>query len=116
MQLPLPAKRSAVAVIGVIAILPAQSHAQVAEQTQRATGNTGQFQRMNGLLPTPTSEATDFTQRLFDDYNAACDLKTPLFYQTGPKTSANSGCSSSIRDKHCISGRSLVSGIVGIRS
>ena len=40
----------------------------------------------------------------------------PLICQTGPKTSANSGCSCSMREKRCISGRSLVSGIVGIRS
>jgi len=44
------------------------------------------------------------------------DLMTPLIYQIGPKTSANSGCSCSMWEKCCISGRSLASGIVGIRS
>ena len=44
------------------------------------------------------------------------DLMTPLICQTGPKTSANSGCSCSVREKRCISGRNLASGIVGIRS
>jgi hypothetical protein len=44
------------------------------------------------------------------------DLMTPLIYQTGPKTSANSGWSCSMREKRCISGRSLTSGIIGIRS
>ena len=43
-------------------------------------------------------------------------LTTPLVYQTGPKTSAKSGCSCSIREKRCISGRSRLSGIMGIRS
>ncbi len=43
-------------------------------------------------------------------------LTTPLICQTGPKTSANSGCSCSMREKRCISGRSLSSGIIGIRS
>jgi hypothetical protein len=43
-------------------------------------------------------------------------LMTPLICQTGPKTSANSGCSCSVREKRCISGRNLASGIVGIRS
>ena len=43
-------------------------------------------------------------------------LTTPLICQTGPKTSANSGCSCSMREKRCISGRSLASGIIGIRS
>jgi len=43
-------------------------------------------------------------------------LTTPLIYQTGPKTSAKSGWSCSMREKHCISGRSLASGIMGIRS
>ena len=42
--------------------------------------------------------------------------RLPSFYQTGPKTSANSGCSCSMREKRCISGRNLASGIVGIRS
>ena len=43
-------------------------------------------------------------------------LQTPLIYQTGPKTSAKSGWSCSMREKRCISGRSLPSGIMGIRS
>ncbi len=47
---------------------------------------------------------------------APLSLTTPLICQTGPKTSANSGCSCSMREKRCISGRSLASGIVGIRS
>ena len=44
------------------------------------------------------------------------ELMTPLIYQTGPKTSANSGCSCSMREKPCINGRSRASGIMGIRS
>ena len=44
------------------------------------------------------------------------DLIIPLICQIGPKTSANSGCSCSVREKRCISGRNLASGIVGIRS
>ena len=44
------------------------------------------------------------------------NLMTPLIYQTGPKTSAKSGWSCSMREKRCISGRSLPSGIMGIRS
>ena len=47
---------------------------------------------------------------------AVLALMTPLICQTGPKTSANSGCSCSVREKRCISGRNLASGIVGIRS
>ena len=47
---------------------------------------------------------------------AAKTLMTPLICQIGPKTSANSGCSCSVREKRCISGRNLASGIVGIRS
>jgi hypothetical protein len=43
-------------------------------------------------------------------------LTTPLICQTGPKTSAKIGCSCSMREKPCISGRSLASGIMGIRS
>ena len=43
-------------------------------------------------------------------------LTTPLIYQTGPKTSAKSGWSCSMLEKRCISGRSLPSGIMGIRS
>jgi hypothetical protein len=43
-------------------------------------------------------------------------LMTPLKLQTGPKTSAKSGCCCSMREKRRTSGRSLVSGIVGIRS
>ena len=43
-------------------------------------------------------------------------LMTPLIYQTAPKTSANSGWSCSIREKRCISGSSLASGMVGMRS
>jgi hypothetical protein len=43
-------------------------------------------------------------------------LMTPLIYQTGPKTSAKSGWSCSMREKRCISGRSLATGIMGIRS
>ena len=48
--------------------------------------------------------------------NAALDLTTPLVYQTGPKTSAKSGWSCSMSEKRCISGRSRLSGIMGIRS
>ena len=44
------------------------------------------------------------------------NLTTPLVYQTGPKTSAKSGCSCSMREKRSISGRSLASGIMGIKS
>ncbi len=47
---------------------------------------------------------------------AVADLMTPLVYQIGPKTSAKSGWSCSMREKRCISGPSLVSGIVGISS
>ena len=43
-------------------------------------------------------------------------LMTPRIFQIGPKTSAKSGCSCSMPEKRCISGRSLVSGIMGIRS
>ena len=43
-------------------------------------------------------------------------LMTPLICQTGPKTSAKSGRSCSMREKRCINGRSLISGIIGIRS
>ena len=43
-------------------------------------------------------------------------LTTPLIYQTAPKTSAKRGCSRSICEKRCISGCSLTSGIIGIRS
>ncbi len=44
------------------------------------------------------------------------DLKTPLIYQTGPKTSAKRGCSCSIWEKRCINGRSQSSRMVGMRS
>ena len=44
------------------------------------------------------------------------DLRTPLIYQTGPNTSVKSGCSCSICEKRCISGRSHCSRMVGIRS
>ena len=52
------------------------------------------------------------------DYDAHSDLllTTPLIYQTAPKTSAKRGCSRSICEKRCISGCSLTSGIIGIRS
>jgi hypothetical protein len=50
----------------------------------------------------------------YNDIDA--NLMTPLICQIGPKTSANSGCSCSVREKRCISGRNLASGIVGIRS
>ena len=43
-------------------------------------------------------------------------LMTPLIIQTTPKTSVNSGWSRSITEKHCISGRSLTSCMVGIGS
>ena len=43
-------------------------------------------------------------------------LMTPLIIQTTPKTSVNSGWSRSITEKRCIGGRSLTSGMVGIRS
>src|SRR5277367_4673448 len=43
-------------------------------------------------------------------------LTNPLIYQTGPKTSAKSGCCCSIWEKRCISGRSQSSRMVGIRS
>ncbi len=43
-------------------------------------------------------------------------LKTPLIYQTGPKTSAKRGCSCSIWEKRCINGRSQSSRMVGMRS
>ena len=43
-------------------------------------------------------------------------LMTPRIFQIGPKTSAKSGCSCSMPEKRCISGRSLASGIMGIRS
>ena len=42
--------------------------------------------------------------------------RLPSFYQTGPKTSANSGCSCSMREKRCISGPSHCSRMVGMRS
>jgi hypothetical protein len=48
--------------------------------------------------------------------NGGSTLTTPLIYQIGPKTSAKSGWSCSICEKRCISGCSLVSGMVGIRS
>ncbi len=44
----------------------------------------------------------------------ALTLMTPLIYQTGPKTSAKSGWSFSMRENRCISGRSLVSGLSGL--
>jgi len=47
---------------------------------------------------------------------AHVNLKNPLIYQTGPKTSAKSGCSRSIWEKRCISGPSQSSRIVGSRS
>ena len=42
--------------------------------------------------------------------------RLPSFDQTGPKTSANSGCSCSMREKRCISGPSHCSRMVGMRS
>lgn len=59
------------------------------------------------------TRTTELVQRL---QTARQALMTPLIYQIGPKTSANSGCSCSMWEKCCISGRSLASGIVGIRS
>jgi hypothetical protein len=57
--------------------------------------------------------ADDATDRLrFIERN----LMTPRIFQIGPKTSAKSGCSCSMPEKRCISGRSLASGIMGIRS
>jgi hypothetical protein len=63
---------------------------------------------------------------IFSDSREVCDawvelfavfsLMTPRIYQTGPKTSVKSGWSCSMREKRCISGRSLPSGIMGIRS
>ena len=60
---------------------------------------------------------------IFDDYAGAQEsnrrglaLKNPLIYQTGPKTSAKSGCSRSIWEKRCINGPSQSSRIVGSRS
>jgi GxxExxY protein len=50
------------------------------------------------------------------ELKTVAELKTPLVYQTGPKTSAKSGCSCSMREKRSISGRSLPSGIMGIKS
>ena len=47
---------------------------------------------------------------------SGAEAHDPLICQIGPKTSANSGCSCSVREKRCISGRNLASGIVGIRS
>src|SRR5271166_165282 len=44
------------------------------------------------------------------------DLTTPLIFQTAPNTFVNSGCCSSMAPKHSISGRSRLSGMVGIRS
>jgi hypothetical protein len=69
----------------------------------------------------PISEATIAFQMTTCDHNSSLTddprmLKTPLVYQTGPKTSAKSGCSCSMREKRSISGRSLPSGIMGIRS
>ncbi len=46
---------------------------------------------------------------------ASAGLRTPLIYQTGPNTSVKSGCSCSICEKRCISGRSHCSRMVGIR-
>jgi transposase len=48
--------------------------------------------------------------------NTVDKLRTPLIYQTGPKTSAKSGCSCSICEKRCISGPSQSSRMVGSRS
>ena len=57
------------------------------------------------------------SQSLYDaDSEGHSPLTTPLICQTGPKTSAKIGCSCSMREKPCISGRSLASGIMGIRS
>ena len=64
------------------------------------------------------STATVIDQGLVNIFGtfAGSGLTTPLIYQIGPKTSAKSGWSCSICEKRCISGRSLVSGMVGIRS
>ena len=43
-------------------------------------------------------------------------LTIPSFYQTGPKKYLNTTSSCSMREKRCISGRYLASGIVGTRS
>ena len=61
------------------------------------------------------SVASESVRRLHEGIQSFL-LMTPLICQTGPKTSANSGCSCSVREKRCISGRNLASGIVGIRS
>ena len=51
-----------------------------------------------------------------DRASFAWRTKNPLICQTGPKTSAKSGCSCSIWEKRCISGPSQSSRIVGSRS
>ncbi len=60
-------------------------------------------------------EAVSDLQRVCADPTEA-RLKTPLIYQTGPKTSAKRGCSCSIWEKRCINGRSQSSRMVGMRS
>ena len=50
------------------------------------------------------------------DWVLEFDLKNPLICQTGPKTSAKSGCCCSMWEKRCISGPSQSSRIVGSRS
>jgi len=50
------------------------------------------------------------------DWFAGCGIKNPLICQTGPKTSAKSGCSCSIWEKRWISGLSQSSRMVGRRS
>ena len=58
-----------------------------------------------------------FRQRAIADWDDVVRrLKNPLIYQTGPNTSAKSGCSCSIWEKRCISGPSQASRMVGSRS
>jgi Transposase DDE domain len=61
---------------------------------------------------TVLTRPTSIQQKAFD----LLGLMTPRIFQIGPKTSAKSGCSCSMPEKRCISGRSLASGIMGIRS
>ena len=63
-----------------------------------------------------TGQLYGWRHQLLGNRTGGAALMTPLICQTGPKTSANSGCSCRVREKRCISGRNLASGIVGIRS
>ena len=83
--------------------------------------------KSGGFTPHPDGQGGQFLEETFElaileatgayrDFQGGHNLKTPLICQTGPKTSAKSGCSCSMWEKRCISGRSLSSGIVGIRS